>query len=220
MTQKFLIESGGNLYNVNNDAMNLSAMHIACMYGQLNIAQFLLETFGQSAFELRDGSGHIPLHTAVLVESTIEIARFCLESGGDLIDTTNTIGVSPLLQCAILADEDDANIEGVKLLLDYGANKEIADLNGWTPLFFAAFHGNVDMLDILISAGANVSATSIDGQTPLHVASATGILDVVKHIVEADAATLYSLDDCHRTPLDVAIEGEYEEIIRLLRLAM
>jgi hypothetical protein len=47
---------------------------------------------------------------------------------------------------------------------------QYADINGWTPLHYAVFHGNVEMTKFLIENGADVNAPAADGSTPLHVA--------------------------------------------------
>jgi len=59
--------------------------------------------------------------------------------------------------CALILNQDEKRAQ-------------YADINGWTPLHYAVFHGNVEMTKLLIEKGADVNAQAADGSTPLHVA--------------------------------------------------
>lgn len=67
-----------------------------------------------------------------------------------------------------------AYLECLEFLLQNGANCNLADHNGRTPLHvaFRAFPDEVErkVLEILIQHGANINATDIHGNTPLHTA--------------------------------------------------
>ncbi|MDQ3030896.1 MAG: ankyrin repeat domain-containing protein [Myxococcota bacterium] len=59
-------------------------------------------------------------------------------------------------------------VDGVKLLLDRGANVNGADWSGMTALFRA---GSAAIVKILVDAGAAVDARDKSGSTPLHLAA-------------------------------------------------
>lgn len=42
------------------------------------------------------------------------------------------------------------------------------DLNGMTPLHWAALKGSTDVVEMLLTYGSQVGATNDDGMTPLH----------------------------------------------------
>ena len=59
-------------------------------------------------------------------------------------------------------------IEIARLLLEAGANPNVANNRAWTPLHKTASNKNIEMTILLLEAGANPNAIGRDGQTPLH----------------------------------------------------
>ena len=76
------------------------------------------------------------------------------------------------LHLAMLHDEPEI----AKLLLGAGANIEVRDSEGLTPLHWAALIGadSTVMIDFLLNQGAVIEAKSADGFTPLHFALGVG----------------------------------------------
>ena len=62
------------------------------------------------------------------------------------------------------------NPELVKFLLDAGANPNLANRNGETPILFAAMANDVTMIRLLMDAGAWVKTENADGDGVLHYA--------------------------------------------------
>jgi len=58
-----------------------------------------------------------------------------------------------------------------KLLLDKGANLEIRDKNGATPLLYAAGYGETAVVKLLLDRGAKIEKTDSDGRTALIAAA-------------------------------------------------
>jgi ankyrin repeat protein len=56
----------------------------------------------------------------------------------------------------------------VELLLEHGADPHLADLDGMTPLHFAADAGCVEGVKHLLRWGADPNAKDSQGYTPLH----------------------------------------------------
>jgi ankyrin repeat protein len=56
-------------------------------------------------------------------------------------------------------------------LLSKWVNKQTEGEEGFTPMHFASFHGNMTMIRYLISKGANVYATNKHNINMLHVAA-------------------------------------------------
>jgi ankyrin repeat protein len=63
----------------------------------------------------------------------------------------------------------NGNVEVVKRLLSAGAEVNVQDKNGKTPLHRAAIVGDVDIVKRLLSAGANPKIQDQDGDTALDV---------------------------------------------------
>jgi len=72
-------------------------------------------------------------------------------------------GRSVLHKCTSNTDTD---IENVKLLFEYGANPNIKDVNGNTPLFDVI---NIEIIDLLIRHGLNPFMTNYEGFSALHL---------------------------------------------------
>jgi ankyrin repeat protein len=74
--------------------------------------------------------------------------------------------------------------EGLRLLLDRGAELEARDADGETALFRAASWGDEEVVSILLSRGADVRTSDINRVTPLQTASSDGYLGVVRLLVK------------------------------------
>eukprot|EP00117_Sycon_ciliatum_P009927 scpid36415/ scgid12029/ Apoptosis-stimulating of p53 protein 2; Bcl2-binding protein; Renal carcinoma antigen NY-REN-51; Tumor suppressor p53-binding protein 2 len=58
----------------------------------------------------------------------------------------------------------------VDFLLQYGADPNAIDGDGWTPLHCSASEGNIEVLKVLLEGGCAVLTPTADGMTPLEVA--------------------------------------------------
>lgn len=86
--------------------------------------------------------------------------------------------------------------------LDGFNDLDVTDVNGRTPMAWAAWHGRLSCIDILAARhgktgcqveacmrnGATVTTTDVHGETPLHHAAREGYLEAVKKLVGLGAA--------------------------------
>lgn len=106
-------------------------------------------------------------------------------------------------------------MEVVKKFIEVGADVNIGENGGLTPLFLASQKGHFEIVEKLIEAGADVNAVNKDGCTPLYWASRNGHLDVVKKLLEAGAeVNICDKDVC--TPLYWALQNGHLEIVEKL----
>jgi len=55
----------------------------------------------------------------------------------------------------------------IKLCLDYGANINFKDKDGWTPLMYACFNNKIEVVKLLIKYGVNINVRNAAGRTAL-----------------------------------------------------
>lgn len=78
-------------------------------------------------------------------------------------------------------------LEMTRVLLENGADPQIANDMGQIPLAGAAFKGNLEMAKLLIENGANVNAQMPDGKTPLMFAAMFNRLEIIELFLEKGA---------------------------------
>ncbi len=68
----------------------------------------------------------------------------------------------------------------LKFLLDAGADVNVSNQSGSTPLHYAAFLGELECATLLQQAGANLGARNSDGKTPAQWAAFHGNKEMAK----------------------------------------
>ena len=111
--------------------------------------------------------------------------------------------------------EKDVNLrEVVRMLLDAGADPNISDNGGMTPLIVNA--RNLEIAQMLIAHGADVNARANDGFTPLLNA---GTAEVARLLLE-HGADPFAKTKHGETALDLAKGGNRKDQAALLEAAM
>lgn len=72
-----------------------------------------------------------------------------LVAGGAPLDHVNNLGWTALIEAVVLGDGGSDHIKTIKILVDVGADKSIADRDGVTPLQHAMARGYAEIIDIL-----------------------------------------------------------------------
>ena len=99
--------------------------------------------------------------------------------------------------------------EAVKALLVDGVDVNAQDKDGYTPLYSAAYRGDLERVKVLIAAGADVNAKNKNGYTPLR--SSIPYPEVVKILIAAGADV-----NAKGSPLRFAAEQGKPEVVKIL----
>ncbi|KFV61106.1 Ankyrin repeat and protein kinase domain-containing protein 1, partial [Dryobates pubescens] len=146
------------------------------------------------------GDGLTSLHLQVM-QGTVEKVKFLLGCKAD-VNRRALCGYTPL----VLAVQRRSP-ELCSALLERGADPNVADDEGWTPLHFAAQSGDDRLL--LASQGADLERKQKNHRTPLHVAVERGKFRVV-HCLLKRGACVNSLDQNRCSALHLAAaRGKY-----------
>ena len=107
-------------------------------------------------------------------------------------------------------------LEGARLLLKYGADTELANAIGVTPVLYAARYDNVPCLKLLIDAGAKVCVEDSRGYTALMIAAEHNCKSVVPVLLQA-GVNPQKRTGSGKTALDIALARHAGDIAIMLR---
>lgn len=130
-----------------------TALHLAVQSGNKGCVTFLLAT--DTLLQATNALGRTALMEAATL-GNYEIMQVLLEKDallpGSSVNDRDIISDSALsLACAA------ESVDCVKLLLDYGAETDMFDSQGFSPIMQAAYLGNVPLLEALIAHRTNTS---------------------------------------------------------------
>ena len=109
----------------------------------------------------------------------------------------------------------ESNLENVKNLLDSGVNPNIENMEGKTPLYWAAYTKNDKILKLLLAKGAEPNIEDNEGKTPLYWAAFTGNSEVTKILLQY-GANPNKPDKKGNTPLSIAEKFNKKNIVKLI----
>ncbi len=126
----------------------------------------------------------------------------------------SSIDQSEVSMNLILAAQQ-GDVEAVARLLEQGADVNVANNRGVTPLIAAAYQNNVEVAKLLIEAGANVNVQDNTQQSAYLITTSEGYVELLRLTLEA-GADVHSLDSYNGTGLIRAADRGHVEIIEEL----
>ncbi|KAJ8132125.1 hypothetical protein O1611_g1496 [Lasiodiplodia mahajangana] len=142
----------------------------------------------------------------------VDIIRLFLDKGFS-VESIDPIYGRSLLSYAT----EHENIRAVEYLLQRGADPNLRDKLGRSPLSFAAYFGNVALLTSLLSKGTScINHPDIYGSTMFSIAVRHGRVDLVQYLLKRGGVDLTSKDKFGRT---VAFWAKTPDIRRILARA-
>ena len=196
-------------------------LHMAADRGLLEVTRILIERGAN--INARDSSHQTPLHPTfggqfgTFDDTYFDVVQYLLERGIDVDSQADTEHSTPLHLASYWG-----GFKVAQMLLDHGADINVRNKNGRTPL-----HGAVNELpdndeecyfnaiQFLLEHGADVVAQDHDHMTPLHVASQYHGTRVVRLLLE-HSANVDALDNQSATPLHFASRGGSVGVARVL----
>lgn len=121
-------------------------------------------------------------HIRNIYSPNVKVSRLLLLAGASPNHITDFLGKCPVL-CAYA---NEGNVPMVSLLLEFGADVELANSQGQTALSMASSKGHCDVVRQLIAAGASPGHADAVGYCPLVHAARNGCLNVVGYLLACD----------------------------------
>ena len=206
-TVKARVKKGANLYQ--RARKGETALMIAARRGHIDVAKFLVKK--GLPVDASTPDGLTALMFAAIYRQP-QMVRFLLENGAE-VNAKGALDYTALL-VALGRRPDKQTISDKNLvptlstLLDHGADVNVRDGAGLTPLWLALKTGNEAVVQLILNHGADVNmASGPSGFSPLMEAVAMGQSSIVKILLEKGANVhtekngLTALEMAKRSPL-------------------
>eukprot|EP01094_Clydonella_sp_ATCC50884_P023185 TRINITY_DN5496_c0_g1_i1.p1 TRINITY_DN5496_c0_g1~~TRINITY_DN5496_c0_g1_i1.p1 ORF type:complete len:698 (+),score=150.84 TRINITY_DN5496_c0_g1_i1:401-2494(+) len=195
-----------------NDAQ--TALHIAAYEGHTSAVLKLIEVGANVNAEDKNKwtALHCAASSSLRSEQHLEIVEILLRNGASANAITNS--QTSVLHYLVRYPFSEKLLVVLNLLIDLGADVDVREVGGETPVHQACFRGSAETVKFLAERGAGLSNVDKVGETPLHLAARAGKKDVVEVLLKYDADPFVC--GPNGTPKDVAFLSNQQEVIDLL----
>jgi ankyrin repeat protein len=182
----------------NEDTMNLAVSHafhrsITRYWSETNIPKFE------------------PSINDLVISKQLEILKLKVSEGSDDLNQIDSGGWTPALHAAAQGYTDI-----LELLLDNGANPDIANIKEITPLHYAARYENISICKLLVEHGANPNKQDEFGNTALMIAAQLGNIEILKMLLNS-GADINVKNKLGLNAKDIAEKNKHGKLARVLR---
>lgn len=116
---------------------------------------------------------------SAVANNDIQGAKFFSKGGSLVVNQKNKGGATALhIACR------ESNFEIVKILIESGANPNIQDNEGWTPLMRASNVGNSQIVEYLLANGAKANYLNSQNETAIIHSTISRCTECINHIIE------------------------------------
>jgi ankyrin repeat protein len=115
------------------------------------------------------GDGFTALHFAAFF-GRFEAAALLIERGAEV----DAFGRGWMTGTAMHSAVSRLQSDVVRILLEAGANPNVRQSAGWTPLHSSAANGDVTSVELLLASGADPTATNDEGRSVIDLATESG----------------------------------------------
>jgi len=122
-----------------------------------------------SLVTLYSGDGFTALHFAAFF-GRYEAAALLIERGAEV----DAFGRGWMTGTAMHSAASRLQSDVVRILLEAGANPDVRQSAGWTPLHAAAMNGDLTSVELLLASGADATATNDEGRSVIDLATESG----------------------------------------------
>ena len=199
---KYIIEAGA-LLNV-RDIQGRTPLLVALRYGHYSCAWTLIDA--SCDMMAQDKFGYNALYFAMqeCISETLGLIQYLISLNPTLVGMKERCGRTTLHWLEDIYEPPHLVEELVDLLLQAGADLEVRDDYGYTPLLWAVAEDNALIVRLLLQAGADRGKFTADHRNILHLVALFGSLDVI-HVLSDASATNVEIDASDaqgNTPLD------------------
>ena len=206
---KLLLENGADC--VASDRFGNTPLHEACHNAHLTVVKLLMKE-ERAEVDSRNNNGETPLSSAVKSlgnnSERTEIVRLLFQKGAVWNSKRKNDGSTPFhYACSV-------NVEVVRIFLDQGADTELKDGNGDTPLIWVAYdqEGALGIVQEMVSHGADWSFKSpSSGYTPFDIAVEHGNEQIVEYLQQLYLESLSQAKGRHLLLHSVLGDAKYTE---------
>ncbi|KAL8625031.1 hypothetical protein ACOMHN_012040 [Nucella lapillus] len=196
--------SYGDQYNANSKTI----LHLACGKGYTDCVVALLDAGAMP--DIRDKWGQMPLHCCLCCQF-FDTATALLNHVGDQAEEIVNSKQGGAHQSCLFEVAKCGCVEGMKLLIGYGADVNTVNHCGTTPLMMCLGSTNYDKkklmpaIKLLVESGADLEIKNNKGQTALQLAVLRMDMEALEYLL-SKGADINSADGQGRTALILALK--------------